>query len=147
MSARDRLFDDIWDMRTAQEKNALIDAHRDEVALEIGRDALRDGLAPTLTRLVGEANAAKLVAPLRRLGSDQEPLIHSGITDALDDGHPLAHETVYCGGSTCRATMLHAGNNENMTTWVETSKGNYCLPCFTALDEADGVDGWGGASQ
>ncbi len=65
VSARDRLFDDIWDMRTAQEKNALIDAHRDGVALEIGRDALRDGLAPTLTRLVGEANAAKLLADFR----------------------------------------------------------------------------------
>jgi hypothetical protein len=65
VSARDRLFDDIWDMRSATEKNALIDAHRDEVALEIGRDALRDGLVPTLIRLVGEANAAKLMAEIR----------------------------------------------------------------------------------
>ena len=65
MSARDKLFDGIWDMRSATEKNALIDAHRDEVALEIGRDALRDGLVPTLTRLVGEANAAKLLADHR----------------------------------------------------------------------------------
>lgn len=65
VSARDKLFDDIWDMRSATEKNALIDAHRDEVALEIGRDALRDGLVPTLTRLVGEANAAKLMADYR----------------------------------------------------------------------------------
>ncbi len=65
MSARDKLFDDIWDMRTATEKNALIDAHRDEVALEIGRDVLRDGLVPTLTRMVGEANAAKLMADIR----------------------------------------------------------------------------------
>ena len=65
MSARDRLFNDIWDMRSAREKNALIDAHRDEVALEIGRDALRDGLAPTLIRLVGEANATKLMTDSR----------------------------------------------------------------------------------
>ncbi|MBE4796122.1 hypothetical protein [Streptomyces caniscabiei] len=65
MSARNRLFDDIWDMRSAKEKNALIDAHRDEVTLEIGRDALRDGLVPTLVRLVGEANAAKLLADYR----------------------------------------------------------------------------------
>jgi hypothetical protein len=65
MSARDRLFNDIWDMRSATEKNALIDAHRDEVALEIGRDALRDGLVPTVTRLVGEENAAKLLANYR----------------------------------------------------------------------------------
>jgi len=62
MSARDALFNDIWDMRTTAEKNALIDAHRDEVALEIGRDALRDGLLLTLTRLVGEANATRLLA-------------------------------------------------------------------------------------
>ncbi len=65
MNARDTLFNDIWDMRSAREKNALIDAHRDEVALEIGRDALRDGLVPTLNRLVGEANAAKLLADFR----------------------------------------------------------------------------------
>lgn len=65
MSAREALFNDIWDMRTADEKNKLINAHRDEVALEIGRDALRDGLAPTLVRLVGEANAAKLLADYR----------------------------------------------------------------------------------
>lgn len=147
MSARDRLFDDIWDQRSAAEKNALLDAHRDEVALEIGRDALRDGLLPTLTRLVGDVNAAKLVTPLRRPGSGQEPLIHSGITDVLDDEHPLAHETVYCDGAACRgrAEMLHHCINENMTTWVETRKGNYCLPCFTALDDADGVDRWSGA--
>lgn len=62
MNARARLFDDIWDQRSAAEKNTLLDAHRDEVALEIGRDALRDGLVPTLVRLVGEANAAKLLA-------------------------------------------------------------------------------------
>jgi hypothetical protein len=65
MSARDALFNDIWDMRSAAEKNALIDAHRDEVALEIGHDALRDGLVPTLTRLAGEENAAKLLADYR----------------------------------------------------------------------------------
>ena len=84
------------------------------------------------------------IAPVGRPGPGQEPLIHSGITDVLDGEHPLAHETVYCDGAACRATMLHAGNNENMTTWVEAHKGNYCLPCFTALDEADGVDAWSG---
>jgi len=65
VNAREDLFRDIWDMRSAAEKNALIDAYRDEVALEIGRDALRDGVAPTLVRLVGEANAAKLMADFR----------------------------------------------------------------------------------
>lgn len=65
MSARDTLFWDIWDNRKVAEKNAVIDAYRDEVVLEIGRDALRDGLVPTLNRLVGEANATKLMADLR----------------------------------------------------------------------------------
>ena len=55
----------LWDNYRLAEKNAFIDAHRDEVALEIGRDALKDGLVPTLTRLVGEANAAKLLADYR----------------------------------------------------------------------------------
>jgi hypothetical protein len=62
VSARDALMHALWDNYTVAEKNAFIDAHRDEVALEIGRDALRDGLMPTLIRLVGEANAAKLIA-------------------------------------------------------------------------------------
>lgn len=65
MSARDGLMSALWDNYTRAEKNALIDAYRDEVALEIGRDALRNGLGPTLTRLVGEANATKLLADHR----------------------------------------------------------------------------------
>lgn len=65
MSARDALSSALWDNYTRAEKNAFIDAHRDEVALEIGRDALRDGLMPTLIRLVGEANAVKLIAPAK----------------------------------------------------------------------------------
>jgi hypothetical protein len=35
MSARDRLFNDIWDMRSATEKNALIDAVLAEHAHEL----------------------------------------------------------------------------------------------------------------
>ena len=144
MSARDALSQSLWDNYTRSETNAFIDAHRDEVALEIGRDALRDGLAPTLIRLVGEANAVKLLAdsaPDARVTA--EPLIHSGLTDVLDDTHPLAHETIYCGTPAC-TEMLHHCINENMQTWVEAPKGNYCLPCFTTLDEAKGVDGWSG---
>lgn len=72
MSARDALFNNIWDQRSATEKNALVDAHRDEVALEIGRDALRDGLVPTLTRLVGEANAMRLLIESRSASADAE---------------------------------------------------------------------------
>lgn len=65
VSAREALCWALWDNYRQAEKDAFIDAYRDEVTLEIGRDALRDGLAPTLARLVGEANAAKLMADLR----------------------------------------------------------------------------------
>lgn len=58
-----------------------------------------------------------------------EPRIWSHITDVLPDDHPLAWSTVYC--VTCeRDGMVHAANNECMTTWVETGKGAYCLPHF-----------------
>lgn len=68
MSARDDLTSGLTEHACcfSDERAAkMVDAHRDEVALEIGRDALRDGLAPTLARLVGEANAAKLLADYR----------------------------------------------------------------------------------
>lgn len=72
-----------------------------------------------------------------------EPMIHSGLTGVLDERHPLAHTSVYCSGPDCRA-MLHCECNENVLTWVEAPKGNYCLPCFARLDEAESVDGWSG---
>lgn len=91
MSARDALFWDIWDNRTAEEKNALIDAHRDEVALEIGRDALRDGLIPTLTRLVGDANATKLMADFRDAFAHQ-------LAEQLRDERPQHNPDWQCWG-------------------------------------------------
>jgi hypothetical protein len=78
-----------------------------------------------------------------QLGCEDEPLIHSGLTDVLDEQHPQAHETVYCDGAGCK-DMLHHCINENMQTWVEAHRGNYCLPCFVALDRAHGCDGWSG---
>lgn len=72
VSARDALSNALWDNYRQAEKNAFIDAHRDEVALEIGRDALRDGLVPTLTRLVGEANAMRLLIESRSAAADDE---------------------------------------------------------------------------
>lgn len=86
VSARDRLFDDIWDMRSATEKNALIDAHRDEVALEIGRDVLRDGLVPTLARLIGEANATKLLADFRNASTGDEERTKANARDEVVNG-------------------------------------------------------------
>lgn len=59
-----------------------------------------------------------------------EPVVHSHITDGLHPDEPLASMTIYC--ENC-GTMVHAANNECMTTWIETGSGNYCLPCFVAL--------------
>ncbi|GAA3852417.1 hypothetical protein GCM10023084_03310 [Streptomyces lacrimifluminis] len=39
MSARDALFNDIWDMRSATEKNALIDAFAHELAEQIRQES------------------------------------------------------------------------------------------------------------
>ncbi|HEY5990658.1 MAG TPA: hypothetical protein VIV12_30330, partial [Streptosporangiaceae bacterium] len=68
MSARDEVVNGLAEHTwcfSDEDAKRMVDAHRDEVALEIGRDALRDGLVPTLNRLVGEANATKLMADLR----------------------------------------------------------------------------------
>lgn len=66
-----------------------------------------------------------------------EPLIHSHIMDSLLDEHYLAYTHVLCHGC---GGLLHAGNNECMQTWVETGKGNFCLPCFARLQDASALD-------
>lgn len=71
-----------------------------------------------------------------------EPRIHSGLTDSLPEEHRLAWEPVYCSGSCTPVALLHAGNNENMQTWIEAPLGNYCLPCFTAIDQVSDYEGW-----
>lgn len=68
MSARDDLVNGLIEHAccfSPEDGERLVDAHRDEVALEIGRDALGDDLLPALTRLVGEENATKLLADYR----------------------------------------------------------------------------------
>jgi hypothetical protein len=60
VSARDRLFNDIWDMRSATEKNALIDAFAHELAeqqraaakAEFDRDIYIDELSMRFTAKV-----------------------------------------------------------------------------------------------
>jgi hypothetical protein len=66
-----------------------------------------------------------------------EPQIHSHITDILPTDHRLAFTAIYCGS--CKA-MLHAFNNECMTTWVESGLGNFCLACFAALPDSDALE-------
>lgn len=77
----------------------------------------------------------------------REPLIHSDIEAELPAVHPLAHDTINC--ATC-GNMLHHCINENMRTWVETGKGNYCLRCFAALPDVEAIgeeDGYGLSDQ
>jgi len=81
---------------------------------------------------------------MSRPGYGEEPLIHSAITDVLPEDHPLAHENTGCDKPGC-SELLHYCINENMQTWVEAHNGNYCLPCFAALDDAEGIIGWSGS--
>lgn len=52
-------IENLWDRATPI--GPLLDAYRDDIAIDIGRDALRDGLQPFLTRLVGKANTQRLL--------------------------------------------------------------------------------------
>jgi hypothetical protein len=36
--------------------------------------------------------------------------------------------------------MIHAFNNECMSTWVETGVGNFCIECFARIDFVDALD-------
>jgi len=69
---------------------------------------------------------------------NQEPVIHSHRSDELPDNHPLAFsDEVFC---SC-GKMLHAFNNECMTTWVEIPNyqcpaepnQTFCWECFIKL--------------
>lgn len=53
-----------WDW-SDDDMSRRIDAYRDEVARELGRDLLRDGLGPFLVRLVGAESAAQVLAGVR----------------------------------------------------------------------------------
>jgi hypothetical protein len=61
VSARDRLFWSLWDNYTPGQKRDVIDAYRDQVATDMGRDAMHNGLRPFLIRLVGEENTRVLM--------------------------------------------------------------------------------------
>lgn len=74
--------------------------------------------------------------------TEHEPRIWSGISDELPANHPDAQRSLYC--VQCGA-LVHAANNENMATWVETGKGPFCLADFTANARTylDQGEGWG----
>lgn len=60
---------------------------------------------------------------------NNEPIIHSHITDVLPEEHPHAYDTIFCDHIGWVA-MLHASNNECMQTWIESEKGNFCTEHF-----------------
>ena len=67
----------------------------------------------------------------------KEPIVHSHITDVLEETHPLSNKTIEC--DKCKV-MVHASNNECMQTWFETEHGNYCTSCFkfdTVMEELE----------
>lgn len=79
-----------------------------------------------------------------------EPLIHSHITDCLDEDHPFTklacNNTPVVDCDNCNEMLWHY--NECMQTWVETGKGNYCLRCWISILSETGQmcmldDEWG----
>lgn len=67
----------------------------------------------------------------------RDPQIHSHIEDELPTDHEKAFACVLC--SSC-GEMLHASNNECMQTWVETGKGDFCIPCFSKIADVQSLD-------
>jgi hypothetical protein len=68
MSARDAIHERIHGpgycdppCGLCREVKDLTDAHRDEVALQLGRDLMEVGLIPFLERLVGEDNTERVI--------------------------------------------------------------------------------------
>ena len=61
-----------------------------------------------------------------------EPRIHSHIEDSLPDDHPLQYEQVHC--SHC-SKLVHAANNECMSTWFEFDDVAICAQCVGTLPE------------
>lgn len=59
-----------------------------------------------------------------------EPLIHSHHTDVLPEEDPRAHTMIECGHC---GSLVHADNNECMTTWVEWGPYVLCSDCFIPL--------------
>lgn len=56
-----------------------------------------------------------------------DPVVHSHISKSLPSGHRLAHQNVIC--AKCHKAV-HSSQNECVSTWVETGRGDYCLWCF-----------------
>lgn len=83
---------------------------------------------------------------LQHLGvtEDDDPAIHTGHTDCLDDAHPWAYAPVWCGR--CKE-MVHASNNELMREWVEWNGKALCWDCFVSTTGAPGPEAFAQVTQ
>lgn len=70
----------VW---SAPEVKYALDAYRDDIAIDIGRDVLRDGLQPFLVRLVGEPNAKRLLDEHRAAVLDEAADVAERLMDEL----------------------------------------------------------------
>ena len=61
-SPRERI-ESLWDRATPI--GPLLDAYRDDIAIDMGRDLLRDGLKAFLLRLIGEKNTEMVLEAVR----------------------------------------------------------------------------------
>ncbi len=91
----------------------------------------------TCVRCGGSGNAGDeaLLTTIPRLCAtlalaQQEPQIHSHLSDCLPDDHTRAFDQIHCDGCGC---LVHAGNNECMTTWFEFRDTNVCAECVGKL--------------
>jgi hypothetical protein len=80
----------------------------------------------TLMRFKAESEPA--IAPIDV--PTEEPIVHSHHIDVLPEDHPKAYESVRC--ERCNV-MVHAFNNECMTTWIEWGTHIMCGRCFSPL--------------
>ena len=61
---------------------------------------------------------------------DYEPSIHSHVEDGLPYNHAWAFDHISC--PVCDA-LIHAGNNECMTTWLEWNGLAVCIKCASVF--------------
>jgi hypothetical protein len=120
-------------------------SHR-EMAIKMFVEALsRMEATDEIVKLLQDERREKMGLNLNegKYMAEDEPVVHSHLTDRLNDDHPLAYEMVMCDMKRehgCKRS-LHAANNECMTTWVEFAGLNVCARAFAmyVLEKSQGV--------
>ena len=117
-----------------KEKEALIVEERKKIALHYINTRKRKGLPVEPIPTTKQQTKEEKYPDEFFLEFEYEPIIHSHVSDRLDEEHygDDAYERRDC--KDC-GKMVHAFNNECMNFWVETSQGNYCFKCFYTLVE------------